>query len=126
MVLKSCECCMARAILIVFSDCVWLLTLFSNSVGLVDVTGRNRRGSAAPPALSPSSHEPGVHPGCNGKQPVVHPKRPDHLDTHWQTGRSRMAGERHCWRVEQGPHAVEDRIACRFQTCRCLSWGAWD
>src|SRR4030095_4151129 len=77
------------------------------------------------PALSHSSHEPGVHPGRDGEQPVIHSKRPDHLYAYWQAMRSRMAGKRHCWRVEQGPHAVEDRIACRCQTCWGLPWGTW-
>ena len=72
-----------------------------------------------------SSHEPSMHPCGDGKQPVIHPKRPDHLYAHWQTMRPRMAGERHCRRVEQGPYAIEDWIACRFQTCWCLPWGAW-
>ncbi len=66
-----------------------------------------------------------MYPGRNGQKSVVHTTRSDYLHANWETMRPCIAGQRHRWRVEQGPHAVEERIACRVQSCRCFPWCTW-
>lgn len=73
--------------------------------------GSHAAGSRAVTTAYGTSHQAGVHPGGDGQEAVIAADRANHLDADGQAVGTREAGQVDCRRVQERPHAIEDRIA---------------